>query len=50
MRFYRDVLGMEIVLQQDNLDFPSEDHFFFHAGQDNFIVTRFDMTNVRIVR
>ena len=35
--FYRDLLGMEVVLLQDNLDFPSEDHFFFHVGNDNFI-------------
>lgn len=35
--FYRDLLGMPIVLQQDNLDYPSEDHFFFHVGADNFI-------------
>jgi catechol 2,3-dioxygenase-like lactoylglutathione lyase family enzyme len=37
IRFYRDLLGMEVVLLQDNLDFPSEDHFFFHVGSDNFI-------------
>ena len=35
--FYRDLLGMEIVLRQDNLDFPSEEHLFFHIGDDNFI-------------
>jgi glyoxylase I family protein len=37
LRFYGEVLGMETVLHQDNLDFPSEDHFFFHVGADNFI-------------
>jgi catechol 2,3-dioxygenase-like lactoylglutathione lyase family enzyme len=37
IRFYRDLLGMEIVLEQDNLDYPSEDHFFFHVGSDTFI-------------
>jgi catechol 2,3-dioxygenase-like lactoylglutathione lyase family enzyme len=37
VHFYRDVLGMEVVLFQDNLDYPSEDHFFFHVGNDNFI-------------
>jgi glyoxylase I family protein len=37
VRFYRDLLGMEVVLLQDNLDYPSEDHFFFHVGNDNFI-------------
>ena len=35
--FYRDLLGMEIVLRQDNLDFSSEEHLFFHIGDDNFI-------------
>ena len=35
--FYRELLGMPVVLMQDNLDFPSEDHFFFHVGSDNFI-------------
>jgi catechol 2,3-dioxygenase-like lactoylglutathione lyase family enzyme len=37
LHFYRDLLGMEVVLEQDNLDFPAEDHFFFHVGNDNFI-------------
>jgi catechol 2,3-dioxygenase-like lactoylglutathione lyase family enzyme len=37
LHFYRDVMGMETVLEQDNLDYPSEDHFFFHVGADNFI-------------
>ncbi|MBI5946584.1 MAG: VOC family protein [Chloroflexi bacterium] len=35
--FYRDLLGMEVVLLQGNLDVPEEDHFFFHVGEDNFI-------------
>ena len=35
--FYRDLLGMEVVLRQDNLDFPGEEHLFFHIGDDNFI-------------
>ncbi|MFN0095810.1 MAG: VOC family protein [Dehalococcoidia bacterium] len=35
--FYRDTLAMPIVLEQDNLDFHSEDHFFFHVGEGNFI-------------
>lgn len=35
--FYTDVLGMEIVLRQPNLDFPAEEHLFFHAGNDTFI-------------
>ena len=35
--FYRDLLGMAIVLLQGNLDVPEEDHYFFHAGGDNFI-------------
>ena len=37
IHFYRDILGMEIVLQQGNLDVEAEDHFFFHVGEDNFI-------------
>lgn len=37
LRFYRDILGMEVVLLQDNLDVPEEDHFFFYVGEDNFI-------------
>src|SRR5690606_11910734 len=35
VHFYRDILGMELVLLQDNLDVPEEDHFFFHVGEDN---------------
>jgi catechol 2,3-dioxygenase-like lactoylglutathione lyase family enzyme len=35
--FYRDLLGMPVVLEQANLDYPSEDHFFFHVGEGNFI-------------
>jgi catechol 2,3-dioxygenase-like lactoylglutathione lyase family enzyme len=37
IRFYTELLGMEIVLRQDNLDYPSEEHLFFHVGNDNFI-------------
>ena len=37
IHFYRDILGMDLVLQQGNLDVAEEDHFFFHAGEDNFI-------------
>jgi catechol 2,3-dioxygenase-like lactoylglutathione lyase family enzyme len=37
IRFYTELLGMEIVLRQDNLDYPSEEHIFFHVGNDNFI-------------
>ncbi|MGE5597193.1 MAG: VOC family protein [Hyphomicrobiales bacterium] len=37
IHFYRDLLGMEVVLLQDNLDVSHEDHFFFHVGGDNFI-------------
>lgn len=37
LHFYRDILGMEVVLLQDNLDVPQEDHFFFYVGEDNFI-------------
>ncbi|HZQ35423.1 MAG TPA: VOC family protein [Dehalococcoidia bacterium] len=35
--FYTELLGMEIVLRQPNLDFPAEEHLFFHAGNDTFI-------------
>ena len=37
VHFYRDVLGMELVLRQPNLDFPAEEHLFFHVGNDTFI-------------
>ena len=37
IRFYTGVLGMELVLRQPNLDFPTEEHLFFHVGNDNFI-------------
>lgn len=37
VRFYTEILGMELVLRQDNLDYPSEEHLFFAAGNDNFI-------------
>jgi glyoxalase family protein len=37
LSFYTEVLQMELVLRQDNLDYPSEEHLFFHVGNDNFI-------------
>jgi catechol 2,3-dioxygenase-like lactoylglutathione lyase family enzyme len=37
LRFYTEILGMELVLRQPNLDFPTEEHLFFHVGNDNFI-------------
>jgi catechol 2,3-dioxygenase-like lactoylglutathione lyase family enzyme len=37
IQFYTEVLGMELVLRQPNLDYPSEEHLFFHVGNDNFI-------------
>lgn len=37
VHFYTEVLGMECVLQQPNLDYAPEDHYFFHVGNDNFI-------------
>jgi catechol 2,3-dioxygenase-like lactoylglutathione lyase family enzyme len=37
IRFYTEILGMELVLRQPNLDFPAEEHLFFHVGNDNFI-------------
>ncbi len=35
--FYTRVLGMELVLRQPNLDYPAEEHLFFHVGNDTFI-------------
>jgi hypothetical protein len=29
--------GMELVLRQPNLDYPSEEHLFFQVGNDNFM-------------
>lgn len=37
IRFYTDLLGMEIVLRQPNLDDASMEHLFFHVGEDTFI-------------
>ncbi len=37
IHFYCDLLGVELVLRQDNLDVPWEEHLFFHVGNDNFI-------------
>jgi catechol 2,3-dioxygenase-like lactoylglutathione lyase family enzyme len=37
IHFYTEVLGMELVLRQPNLDYPLEEHLFFHVGDDNFI-------------
>ncbi|MEX0781122.1 MAG: VOC family protein [Dehalococcoidia bacterium] len=37
IHFYRDILGMDLVLRQDNLDVPWEEHLFFHVGHDTFI-------------
>jgi catechol 2,3-dioxygenase-like lactoylglutathione lyase family enzyme len=37
IRFYTEVLGMELVLRQPNLDYEPEEHLFFHVGNDNFI-------------
>ncbi|MFB6082207.1 MAG: VOC family protein [Halanaeroarchaeum sp.] len=38
--FYRDVLGMSLVLRQPNLDDPSQTHLFFDTG-DGRILTFF---------
>ena len=37
IRFYTEILGMEIVLRQPNLDDASMERLFFHVGADNFI-------------
>ena len=38
--FYRDLLGMSLVLRQPNLDDPSQTHLFFNTG-DGTILTFF---------
>ena len=40
VEFYRDVLGMPLVLRQPNLDDPSSTHLFFDTG-DGRIITFF---------
>jgi len=40
IHFYRDVLGMALVLRQPNLDDPSQTHLFFDTG-DGRIITFF---------
>ncbi|WP_435178166.1 VOC family protein [Halorussus sp. AFM4] len=40
IEFYRDILGMPLVLRQPNLDDPSQTHLFFDSG-DGRIVTFF---------
>jgi catechol 2,3-dioxygenase-like lactoylglutathione lyase family enzyme len=40
IEFYRDVLGMPLVLRQPNLDDPSQTHLFFDTG-DGRILTFF---------
>ncbi|WP_394337275.1 VOC family protein [Halegenticoccus soli] len=40
VEFYRDVLGMRLVMRQPNLDDPSQTHLFFDPG-DGRIVTFF---------
>ena len=37
IRFYTDILGMEVVLRQPNLDDASMEHLFFHVGEQTFI-------------
>lgn len=40
LEFYRDLLGMPLVLKQPNLDAPEETHLFFDTG-DGTILTVF---------
>jgi catechol 2,3-dioxygenase-like lactoylglutathione lyase family enzyme len=50
IRFYTEILGMEIVLRQPNLDDASMEHLFFHVGSDNFIayfLTKDDRAGLR---
>lgn len=35
--FYRDLLGMSLVLRQPNLDDPSQTHLFFDTGDDRIL-------------
>jgi catechol 2,3-dioxygenase-like lactoylglutathione lyase family enzyme len=35
--FYRDLLGMALVLRQPNLDDPSQTHLFFDTGDDTIL-------------
>src|SRR5204862_3184167 len=44
LRFYTEVLGMELVLRQPNLDDATMEHLFFHVGEDNFIAYFLPMT------
>lgn len=50
IRFYTEILGMEMVLRQPNLDDASMEHLFFHVGSDNFIayfLTKEDRAGLR---
>ncbi|MFC7073279.1 VOC family protein [Halovenus rubra] len=40
IEYYRDLLGMSLVLRQPNLDDPSQEHLFFDTG-DGTIITFF---------
>jgi catechol 2,3-dioxygenase-like lactoylglutathione lyase family enzyme len=40
IEYYRDLLGMSLVLRQPNLDDPSQEHLFFDTG-DGTILTFF---------
>jgi catechol 2,3-dioxygenase-like lactoylglutathione lyase family enzyme len=44
INYYRDVLGMSLVLRQPNLDDPSQTHLFFETG-DGTILTFFVSDN-----
>ncbi|MFB6177260.1 MAG: VOC family protein, partial [Halobaculum sp.] len=35
--FYRDLLGMPLVLRQPNLDDPSQTHLFFDTGDGRIL-------------
>jgi catechol 2,3-dioxygenase-like lactoylglutathione lyase family enzyme len=35
--FYRDLLGMPLVMRQPNLDDPSQTHLFFDTGDDRIL-------------
>ncbi|WP_069801754.1 VOC family protein [Thermogemmatispora onikobensis] len=47
IEFYRDFLGMPLIMEQPNLDVPEETHLYFDAGDGRLITffVRADRTN-----
>ena len=50
IRFYTEILDMEIVLRQPNLDDDSMEHLFFHVGSDNFIAAARPVASARALQ